>query len=640
MIELLKDILTYFGVPELAVIVFLSVILLVTVIVSAFKAYRFLITKKRQSALNQNLGPFISKSDVDKATRFYVPTKYQNVSPAADDEPGKNYIASAKGELLPLFLDRVFTDKEGAHKYYLILADSGMGKTTFLINLFMRHTVRMLPSLLHDAPYPPVRLFPLGSPDIWESIDAIENKQETILLLDAFDEDVRAVEDHEGRMTEILDRTRKFKKIAVTCRTQFFPTDKEIPDDTGYVSFGGDQTPYRFQRIYLSVFDDKDIKKYLRKRFAFYRWRKRRRAFEIVKKSPNLVMRPMLLSYINDLVQADRTFEFSYEIYEVLVNRWIDRESKKKALREKYGEEKYKEMLRRFSQALAVDLYCKREERGGYFIDRNELVKNPTEFKNIAAIDEAEMGETEIRSKSLLNRDAEGRYKFSHKSVMEYFLACELMTNPPLLRNFDFDGMSAAENFVTEKIAPFRKLGGRFFVDTGWKKYPFHELEARDLRDSFQVEINRVGEFDLQRLSMFTNLKEMVIHDVDKYYLLYFLYQAFVPVPSESREESRETREARRLLLKRIERKRHFELSTRLISVMKRGAPNILSVDEEFIVSKFVRKYGSQSGFPWIRKPTNEFMSDAFLSDLEPIEQFLKEMRRLRQALPNCSFTY
>ena len=44
-------------------------------------------------------------------------------------------------------------------------------------------------------------------------------------------------------------------------------------------------------------------------------------------------MRPMLLSYINDFVEADRTFKYSYEIYEVLIEKWIERESKKHGIR-------------------------------------------------------------------------------------------------------------------------------------------------------------------------------------------------------------------------------------------------------------------------------------------------------------------
>ena len=104
-----------------------------------WKGFQLLILHKNQKLLNRNLSPFFSQSDVDKATRYYIPTKFQNVSPSEDDEPNKKYIASAKQKIIPLFLKIVFKKNSDDNKYYLILADSGMGKTTFMINLYLSY---------------------------------------------------------------------------------------------------------------------------------------------------------------------------------------------------------------------------------------------------------------------------------------------------------------------------------------------------------------------------------------------------------------------------------------------------------------------------------------------------------------------
>ena len=226
--------------------------------------------KNKQWLLNENLRPYFSTSDVDRATRYYVPTKFQNVSPTADDEPGKTHLASAKQLLMPMFLNRAFKDNRDNTKYYLILADAGMGKTTFLVNLYLGYVSRPIKNLFGSNEDQGMKLFPLGSPDIWKDIEKIENKRDTILLLDAFDEDIKAVDDYDARMKEILETTKEFKQIVITCRTQFFPSDKEIPDDTGYTTFGGEQESYKFQRVYLSVFDESDIDKYLKKRFSVF----------------------------------------------------------------------------------------------------------------------------------------------------------------------------------------------------------------------------------------------------------------------------------------------------------------------------------------------------------------------------------
>ena len=509
MIKDLIEILKKFGVSENILLGLAILALLVALISGIVKLIHWIILKNNQWLLNENLRPYFSISDVDRATRYYIQTKYQNVSPLADDEPGKSHFASAKQLLMPMFLDKAFKNKRDNTKYYLILADAGMGKTTFLINLFLGYTARPIKNLFGWNENQKMKLFPLGSPDIWADIGKIENKRDTILLLDAFDEDVKAVDDYDARMKEILEATKEFKEIVITCRTQFFPSDKEIPDDTGYVTFGGEQDTYKFQRVYLSVFDETDIKKYLKKRFSFIQRSRRKKAFEIVKKSPNLVMRPMLLSYINDFVEANRTFKHSYEIYEVLIDKWIERESKKHAIRKKYGsEEKYRELLLNFSQSLAVNLYEKSDERGGYFITKDDFIKD-TNGLQITDVDNYGMTETEVRGKSLLNRNAEGKYKFSHKSILEYFLAKELIQNGKFLSTFDFDVMSAAEMFLDEMIDPFKKLKGDFtaldYEDL------LKNLPAKALANTVELRIEQLGNFNILNLSIFANLEELVL---------------------------------------------------------------------------------------------------------------------------------
>ena len=80
----------------------------------------------------------------------------------------------------------------------------------------------------------------------------MKDKENTILLLDAFDEDLEAIKDHQKRLNQILSKVHKFREIVMTCRTQFFPSEKEEPDRTGYFT-GGERGEYKFQKSYLSV---------------------------------------------------------------------------------------------------------------------------------------------------------------------------------------------------------------------------------------------------------------------------------------------------------------------------------------------------------------------------------------------------
>lgn len=682
MIDKLNDILKQLGVSE-SILFLLAILALVFAVISAIvKFIHWAVLKNKQWLLNENLHPYFSTSDVDRATRYYVPTRFQNVSPTADDEPGKTHLASAKQLLMPMFLNKAFKNNRNNTKYYLILADAGMGKTTFMVNLYLGYVSRPLKNLFRVNEDQGMKLFPLGSPDIWKDIEKIENKRDTILLLDAFDEDVKAVDNYDARMKEILETTKEFKQIVITCRTQFFPSDKEIPDDTGYTTFGGEQESYKFQRVYLSVFDESDINKYLKKRFSFVQRSKREKAFEVVEKSPNLVMRPMLLSYINDFVEADKTFNYTYEIYEVLIDKWIERESKKHGIRKKYGsEEKYRELLLDFSQTLAINLYEKRVERNGYFITKDDFIKDSDGFQ-ITDLDNYGMTETEVRSKSLLNRNAEGKYKFSHKSIFEYFLSKELIQNGKLFSTFDFDGMSATEMFLDEMIIPYKNFKGTFeyygevdfqlsdkevfhLLLSKKKSFSFIHLTAKIIPKVKSVTIYISSASDLYKLTIFTEMKELHINHKGIYlflydlYLLFFYYQELIELELRFKEMTQMKWRERREFITENEKKELVEKLERLKlakteEMMKRLEQ--LDLPELFERFKLMKRPESKDiGLKLFRLseyfrgqkhkiPNLETLfvmkDDVIIQTLQPIEDFLKDMKLLQEKLPNCKMIY
>ena len=433
----------------------ISSILLLAVVISTccralWKSVTYLILKRDQLILNKNLTQYgYTNVDVLRATQYYIVPKYQNVSPTEDDEPGANYIASAKDKILPLFINKVFKKDKLDEKFFLILADSGMGKTSFMINLFI--TYKNKKGTFFSPFNYEIKLLPLGNSETFEKIKVIPNKENTILLLDAFDEDIKALDRHEERMDEIIAITKEFRFIVITCRTQFFPSDIEEPHRTKYFTFGDSSKEYKFQKIYLSAFDDNDIKKYLRKRFGLPFRPKYKKAKRIAEKSPSLVVRPLLLSYIEDLIGTKKEFETTSEIYEALIERWIEREASKSNIVQKYGSaEKYKEILYKFSENLAMNLYDNRKIRHGYYIDKNEKLPDSEQLQLSDFEVDYKFTETEKRSKSLLNRNSQGRYKFSHKSILEYFLALSLTKDFNFYANFDFEGMSLTKRFFDE----------------------------------------------------------------------------------------------------------------------------------------------------------------------------------------------
>lgn len=94
---------------------------------------------------------------------------------------------------------------------------------------------------------------------------------------------------------------------------------------------------------------------------------------------------------------------------------------------------------------------------------------------------EISLKESQWRSRSLLNRNAEGYYKFSHKSVLEYFLAKEAIENPSFTGRLKFEGLDVARRFCEEMVfgKMLKNSEGTFALLNIGKEQPFKQLNKR-----------------------------------------------------------------------------------------------------------------------------------------------------------------
>ena len=419
----------------------------------------------QQHKLQRDLHPFYTSQEIQRATQYYVETQCQNIAPSKEDEPGQTHAFATKQKSIPFFLKQAFKQNKDECQFYILLADSGMGKTTFMINLYLRYLHQF-----RGAKYQ-IKLFPLGFPDIDKKIEAIkENRGNTILLLDAFDEDPQALHQYKPRLNKLIQKTLDFREVVITCRTQFFPTEEEEPKETGVMRFGGDGGERVFRKLYLAPFDDKDIRTYLKKRFTWYQRDKKHKAWQIVRHSPNLMVRPMLLSYVDDLLESDRPYTAPYMVYVELIQKWVEREAQKMPSERK---KHYEEELFTFSREIARDIYTNRKQRQGTLMIPGKEVQSFADKHTI------KLSEMEMKGRSLLNRNARGEYKFSHKSVLEYFLAEEAFFNPDFRKILNFESMDVAENFLDDMIVerltvPFfsrSDVGGEYRLKGGKPRF-------------------------------------------------------------------------------------------------------------------------------------------------------------------------
>lgn len=358
---------------------------------------------RTQRLLEKRVGANLYTSSVlDQATRYYIEPDCSNIDPAREEEVRN--VRAPKEKAFAAIDD--FFEKQSIYRHMIILADSGMGKTSLLINYFVRN---------HNQRNPhKIKLLPIGIPDLEQLIEDVQDKERTTIFLDAFDEDTKAIADHKERLSQLMYACRHFDRVVITCRTQFFPDDEEIPKETGIVRVGpragGEGAIYIFQKLYLMPLTDKQVASYLRKRYPLWQWSKRRRAHSIIKKVPLLSVRPMLLTHIPDMLNQELTITYSFELYEAMVGAWLQREQAWVDPQE----------LRSFSERLAVDLYVNRQLRGSERLLRKELSRLVKEW-------DISLGLQQISGRSLLNRDADGNLKFAHRSIMEYlFLQCDV----------------------------------------------------------------------------------------------------------------------------------------------------------------------------------------------------------------------
>lgn len=343
---------------------------------------------------------FMESADVYYAINQFIPTRFSsNNDPGYDDEPAPVYVDVAQ-EKEPLLIERFIKfefDIKGGKKYYLCLADCGMGKTTFLINLYYR--------ILKQGKYQ-CQFISLQDPSCLEQIGRIAEKGKTILLLDALDENDNALTNYNDFIEKLEQETQQFYRVVITSRTNFFESESKEHLSEQKRTNGTSSKWSGLRKFYITPFTDEDIQHFLRLRYRFKR-KKRIQSWKIISQNKNLSVRPLLLRFMDELLADEQTFEYDFQLYECLFHKWIDRE--KKSLRDSNGEELYDEC-----QQMAKSIYYQWMKSGKIGIYLNELTENAF----VPSIESMQ-----LKGHAMLNRTSDGLYKFSHKSYWEYMLA-------------------------------------------------------------------------------------------------------------------------------------------------------------------------------------------------------------------------
>lgn len=342
--------------------------------------------------------------DPELLARYYVEPDCQEFNPA--DHDVQDFMINREPILVKV--DEFFrtqTRHTGSNQLF-ILSDAGMGKTSLLVMLKLLHLTRFWPNGKTCV------LKKLGNKTL-DDIGAIEGKLDTILLLDSLDEDPAAYGNVRDRLLLILRATQHFYRVIITCRTQFFPkTDKDPFERPGRVVI----EEFNCYAKYLSYFSDQKVSQYLSKCFP--------RKFgiledtvkidasrKIIHQMGSLRCRPMLLAYIEDLRNSPllKRGGGEYQIYNALVDNWIRRE-KPKERKDRIIKEELLHACIILAFVMSIQKVRDISEK-----QLNRIGERISKIKKITQV--------QLKGRSLLNKNSDGDYRFSHRSIQEFLVA-------------------------------------------------------------------------------------------------------------------------------------------------------------------------------------------------------------------------
>ncbi|MCB9295553.1 MAG: SUMF1/EgtB/PvdO family nonheme iron enzyme [Lewinellaceae bacterium] len=322
------------------------------------------------------------------------------------------------GENLDALFSAGFLRLKGS--YVLLLADTGMGKTTFLQKLFHRLARTFPASAL---------AFVYAGEETLEQVRHIPEKERTILFLDALDEDPLARKHLSPYLAQLSCLLQDFQLAVVSSRVQFFKNRKDE-----WQRLPGKKELYIVE---LQGFKEGQARSYLARKFR-REPQKKEEALTLFDRSPALFRRPLLLSWFDELLEGEKKqYHFLFEVYEALARGWAERESRIPERHNPQGGD-YARRLLAFSEDLALHFFRRAQGTTG-----DESIESIARRHGIEEID--------ARSRSFLARNRRtDEYGFTHQSFLDFFLARLLLNGQLPDHEFPFEEYPRAARFYEE----------------------------------------------------------------------------------------------------------------------------------------------------------------------------------------------
>lgn len=409
-VQKIIELLTGIECSELVALWVARILLWILIIIALLAAlYKWVLIPKlkKNEYIRNHVDSGYAEHLFSKASKYYINTCFQNIPPSNFPDMMDSIRSVSSQDMIKKYLNDILVESNSDSPLYCVLGGSGMGKTSFLINLLKTYVRKYR---IDQRPYD-IELVNLAGENFHDKISSINQPRNTILLLDAIDENPQAVSNYDTFIDSLERDIESFPIVVLTCRTQFFPDEEHEPKQSKLRNNGRKKGFYAYTRHYISPFSDNDVEKYLWKKY-FLKFKKIRNARKIVQQCTSFTHRPLLLSFIDVLLDAKRDYSSLLDIYETLIEKWLDREATTDD-----NPSSWKLNMMQLLQKAAVRMYYN-FQTAGYYMESEEL-NNMLSECNLSHM------QHQFKGRSLLNRDALGLWKFSHKSFLEFFLAKE-----------------------------------------------------------------------------------------------------------------------------------------------------------------------------------------------------------------------
>ena len=317
---------------------------------------------------------------------------------------------TSKQLLHDFFVKKVFTkESTEPNDVYIIFGDTGTGKTAALVHLFDDYVTQYKQG---EHPYPNIKFFSLRDTTL-ETISNLPDKENTILLLDALDETPAAqdpilfLQFQEG----LQSLFHGFARVVITCRPQLF-TSQEAASAATHTKIRTSTGWLQCTELFLAPFDNQQVQEYLDQVFTFRSDNAdRKKAEEIVNKHAYIAIRPLVLTYIKDIVESKRDINTALDLYDIIIEKTLQRD-----LERIYPNPSEEQIQRWWDITSDLARYIKKKKK---------LSITNQELDTIASVTK----EPQFKQRSMLTRTGD-EFHFPHKSFYEYFMAYRFLLHP------------------------------------------------------------------------------------------------------------------------------------------------------------------------------------------------------------------